>query len=371
MTPPTSSLPLADANSWAVDRAISLLEVWALVAAFSGLVGAWRLLGVCRAARAGAKEFLGTLPRLVVSGGGRSGGGAGGRRAVSEVWGLNLTTMRWEAMPALLCGRSGHACCVVRGALVVIGGTFPGSGISQGRFPPTSRVEMLGKGEEAFVELPPLSCGAVFGAVAITVDERHSALGQVLLLGGHDQHRTATSSVRLVDLATGVCTLQANLLHARSFFAAARLRAGSIACAGGHGGATSAEMWERPVHGALDAAWTWKELPVMSVERYGCSGCVLSDGNFAVLGGMSYSGIESSCEALTLRDNERWSPLPPMHDPLDGFACAAVAGCIIVVGGDPYRKSAEVYDEMRGRWLRLPHYLPRDGGLSHMSSALV
>ena len=37
--------------------------------AFSGLVGAWRLLAVCKAARAGAKEFLGTLPRLVVCGG--------------------------------------------------------------------------------------------------------------------------------------------------------------------------------------------------------------------------------------------------------------------------------------------------------------
>ena len=54
-------------TNWAVDRAVSLPEVWALIAAFSGLVGAWRLLGVCRAAREGVKEFLGTLPRLVLS----------------------------------------------------------------------------------------------------------------------------------------------------------------------------------------------------------------------------------------------------------------------------------------------------------------
>ena len=31
----------ADPDSWAVDRAVSLIEVWALVAAFNGLVGAW------------------------------------------------------------------------------------------------------------------------------------------------------------------------------------------------------------------------------------------------------------------------------------------------------------------------------------------
>jgi hypothetical protein len=36
--------------------------------AFSGLVGAWRVLGVCRAARVGAKEFLGGNLRLVVCG---------------------------------------------------------------------------------------------------------------------------------------------------------------------------------------------------------------------------------------------------------------------------------------------------------------
>jgi hypothetical protein len=55
MAPPTSSPPPTDADSWAVDRAVSLLEAWALNATSSGLVGAWQLLGVCRAARTGAR----------------------------------------------------------------------------------------------------------------------------------------------------------------------------------------------------------------------------------------------------------------------------------------------------------------------------
>ena len=55
--------------NWAVDRATSLPEVWAIVAKHLGLVGAWQLMLVCRAACAGAKEFLGTLPRLVLCGG--------------------------------------------------------------------------------------------------------------------------------------------------------------------------------------------------------------------------------------------------------------------------------------------------------------
>jgi hypothetical protein len=229
---------------------------------------------------------------------------------------------------------------------------------------------MLSKGAGAFVELPQLSCGAISGAVAIAVNETHSASGQVLLLKGN-QNGLATSSVRLVDLATGVSTPQADLLNARSYFAAARLPDGGIVCAGGEDGLATAGIWAAPVQGALEAAWTWRGLPAMSVGRGGCSGCLLSDGRFAVLGGDSYGACTSSCEALTLSDDEHWAPLPPMRESRKYFACAAVAGCIIVTGGYPQRKSAEVYDEVLGRWLRLPHDLPHHGGLHSMGSALL
>jgi hypothetical protein len=355
-----------DDESWAVDRAVSLPEVWALVAAFNGLVGAWRLLGVCRVARAGAKEFLGSLPRLVVCGGYSASSGG----AVSEVWGLDLATMRWEPMSALLSARCGHACCAVRGAVVVLGGSTQQAGVIQDLDCLTSRVEMLSKGARAFEELPPLSCGPIYGAAAIVVDESSSAAGQVLLLGGWNRYGTATSSVRLVDLATGVCTRQDDLLDTRSVFATARLPDGGIICAGGTGG-TTAETWKWPEQDALDAAWIGGELPTMNVGRIGCSGCMLSDGRFAVLSGYSTGACTSSCEALTLGDDGHWSPLPPMHGARAFFACAAVAGCIIVAGGWPQRKSAEVYDEVLGRWLQLPHDLPQNGGLHNTGSALL
>jgi hypothetical protein len=257
----------------------------------------------------------------------------------------------------------------VSDALVVLGGVVPRVGVTQGLVVPTSRVEMLSNGAGAFVELLPLSCGAVYAAVAIAVDESHSVAGQVLLLGGRNQDGTATLSVRLVDLATGICTLQADFLNARSYFAAARLPDGGIICVGGTG-RTMAEMWERPVQGALEAAWTGRELSAMSVGCGGCSGCVLSDGRFAVLGGCSTGRCASStCEAWPLGDDGHWLPLPPMHDTLIYSASAGMAGCIIVVagciivggGGILQRKSAEVYDEVLGRWLRLPHDLPHDG----------
>jgi hypothetical protein len=161
--------------NWAADRATGLPEVWALVAVHLGLVGAWRLMRVCKAARVGAKEFLRTLPGLVVC------GGISGGVVRDDVWRLDLATLRWGGMPGLVTARYGHAYCAVRGTLVVLGGGVSGGGL-------TSSVEILSSSEEgAFVDLPPLSCGAIGGAAAIAVEESDSAAGQVLLLGGMGQ----------------------------------------------------------------------------------------------------------------------------------------------------------------------------------------
>jgi hypothetical protein len=179
------------------------------------------------------------------------------------------------------------------------------------------------------------------------------------------------STVQLVDLATGVCAPQNNLLHPRMYPAAGRLPDGRVVCVGGGGFESSAEMWGPPEQGAADAEWTWRELPAMSAERFGCRGCVMSDGRFAVLGGVSNGVPTTSCEALAFDDAEaHWEPLPPMHDTRCYFACGAVTGCVIVAGGRG-RKSAEVYDVELNRWLRLPCDLPYDDELHSMGSAVL
>ena len=122
-------------------------------------------------------------------------------------------------------------------------------------------------------------------------------------------------------------------------------------------------------------------MPALSVAREGCSGCVLSDGRFAVLGGEDNNNEPlSSCEVLTVGDDAHWEMLPPMHEARTLFACVAVAGCIVVAGGcggrDPQGlwdrvRSAEVFDEVFDRWVRLPCVLPPDAGLCAMGSALL
>ena len=213
-----------------------------------------------------------------------------------------MATLRWGDMPALVAAREMHACCAVRGNLVVIGGMA-----SAGRH--TSSVEMLSSEEGAFVNLPPLSCGAIWGAAAIAVDESDSALGQLLLIGGAMQGcGGASRTVHLVDLATGLCTRQRDLLSSCYNCASARLPGGGIRLPGGGivcaGGdflrGSSAKMWGAPEQGAPDAAWTWRHLPAMSVARRVCSGCVMSDSRFAVLGGSGTGAGMSLCEALAI-----------------------------------------------------------------------
>ena len=89
---------------------------------------------------------------------------------MSEAWGLDLATMRWEAVPSLVCARSSPACCAVRDALAVLSGWAQRLGPRRWGTPKSRShlaVEMLSKGEGAFVELPPLSCGTNLSAVAI------------------------------------------------------------------------------------------------------------------------------------------------------------------------------------------------------------
>ena len=98
----------------------------------------------------------------------------------------------------------------------------------------------------------------------------------------------------------------------------------------------------------------------------------MSDGRFAVFGGMDTSNAtSSSCEALTLdADGERWDVLPSMHEARCGFACAAIGGCVIVAGGVG-SITAEVYEEGLGRWRRLPDSLPFDTELYGAGSAVM
>jgi hypothetical protein len=94
----------------------------------------------------------------------------------------------------------------------------------------------------------------------------------------------------------------------------------------------------------------------------------MSDGRFAVLGGITDSGDSSSCEALMVTADGHWVSLLPMHRAQHSFICAAVARCTSIAGGRG-TSSGEVCDEALNRWIQLPCDLPGVGILQGMCSA--
>jgi hypothetical protein len=326
-----------------------------------------RVLGV------GAKEWLRALPGLVVRGGVVTG------EESSAVWRLDMVELRLERMSDLGCVRTEHACCAVRGNVVVLGGGNIEEGVLATVEVSRSDSEA---GEHVLTALPPLSCGPRLCSVALSILESESAEGQVLLIGGHSgngEELDEASRVVKVDLATGACSPHPPLLYDRVRFAAARLPDGRVVCAGGsrqvvangiQSLSMTAEVLEPPVQGSADEVW--RELPHMSVPHSRAAGCVLSDGRFAVFGGVSINNVSVvSCEALTLDGDERWEPLAPMLEGRSGFTCAAVGGCVIVAGGYGSTAVVEVYEEALGRWRQLPCNLPHGGGLFWTGSALL
>jgi len=103
--------------SRAAAQVLGLPELWTLIAEHCGFIGTFRLILVRKDASQGAKEWLLTLPRLVVC----SGRTPLGNRT-SEVWRLSLMGLRWERLGDLTCTRDLSACCTVKGRVVVVGG---------------------------------------------------------------------------------------------------------------------------------------------------------------------------------------------------------------------------------------------------------
>ena len=363
--PPTTR---ATSSDWAASRVAALPEFWTLVAEHIGLVGAHRLKLVCKAAKLGAGEYVRTLKTLVMCGGWISGVGR-----TKQVWRLDLGTLRWERLADLSRAPLSHACYAVRGDVVVIGGldAVPNE---------LATVEVLRGGDSSsnsqgalsWSDVRPLSCSPRRASAALAIDENESEEGMVLLLGGMNKNNEMLNDVVQVDLATGACSNQTPLTRRRILFAASRMPDGRVVCAGGNfrdlDTCRSAEIFEPPEDGSTDGAWRWRALPDMSVTRQGHVGCVMSDGRFAVFGGISEFNPQnirlSSCEVLCLDGHERWESLPDMLEPRSYFVCVSVGGCVIVAGGHGAENRMEVYEEALRVWRRLPCTLPHSDNFS-------
>ena len=74
------------------------------------------------------------------------------KKNARDVWRLNLGEIRRERMPSLTRGHFDHACCAVRGGVVVLGGMVEvedGESESEEGDQPTASVDIFGFDSEA------------------------------------------------------------------------------------------------------------------------------------------------------------------------------------------------------------------------------
>jgi hypothetical protein len=90
------------ATNRAASRVCSLLKLWSLIVEHCRGVGAFRMMLACCIARQGAKEWLRTLPGLVVCA--AAGRRTGDRVLSSGVWRLDLRELQLKSPSDLTSG---------------------------------------------------------------------------------------------------------------------------------------------------------------------------------------------------------------------------------------------------------------------------
>ena len=326
-----------------------------------GVVGLWRLRGVCRAFRRWATERLSSLPRVVAVGGQVTDRSVTPpvHLATRSVVSLDLSTLRWSAagcMPRLPDPRGCHSTsCGVDGRVVVCCGWNIGH--TPKRHLRSTALQWL-PGTSEWTALPDLPARRMNVASVRLHD------GRTMVIGGKTEH-TATLQQPNQPL-TSVIVLAADgsgwsdlppLSVARHALAAALLPDGKVLVAGGTTGVPpydtcwtvtdSAELWD-------PATQAWTALPPMAHARYGPVACVLPSGRVAVLGGRGADEVNRKDGEVFDPVKREWEPLPAeMACERRAMRVTAVSGGMLVMGGTE-AVGCELYDEASGRWLALP-----------------
>jgi hypothetical protein len=208
-------------------------------------------------------------------------------------------------------------------------------------------------GRAAWTPLPPMGSPRAYAVAAVLSD------GRMLVASGYDDDDHDLASVEVLAADGSGWAALPPMATARYGAVAGRLPGGQVIVAGGadygrtgdYDPLATAELWD-PATGA------WAALPPMTQARKSPAGCVLPSGRFAVLGGVGDAPGVTREDAEAFDPVSRvWQPLPPMPRDLAGGAAVAVAGGLLVAGGNGHA-DAMLFDEESGRWFTLSGQMP-------------
>jgi hypothetical protein len=229
-----------------------------------GVVGLWRLRGVCAMLREWATAQLTACARVVAVGGAvmhRTLADGKHHRATASVESTDLATLRWsrgcgDCMPVLPSPRHRHCACAHPDGTVVVVGGYNKHALNEQkqlqrvalRWSPGSRLW------SRLPELPLDGCGGC-GAEAVPLRD-----GRTMVIGGWSSERREALSAVIALSADGREWVQlAPLRTARHGFASAILADGRVLVLGGLTGrrsnsmTASAELWDRDLSNELCA----------------------------------------------------------------------------------------------------------------------
>ena len=327
-----------------------------------GVVGLWRLRGVCAMLREWATAQLTACARVVAVGGAvmhRTLADGKHHRATASVESMDLATLRWsrgcgDCMPVLPSPRHRHCACAHPDGTVVVVGGYNKHALNEQK--QLQRVALRwSPGSRSWSRLPELPLDGCGGCGAEAVPLRD---GRTMVIGGWSSERREALSAVIALSADGREWVQlAPLRTARHGFASAILADGRVLVLGGLTGrksnsmTASAELWD-PMSGA------WTEISPMNSARSWPAACVLPSGRVAVVGAKAH-GDRKHGECLELHAGSSrgtWHPLPKTRHVRGMTGVMAVPGGMIAVGS--FQKDGapnELFDEEMGRWFKLPH----------------
>jgi hypothetical protein len=284
-----------------------------------GVVGLWRLRGVCQSLRRWSTATLASLPRVVCIGGADPCGEdeeEGFERSTASVEVLDLSTMRWTqsdmsgGIPALPLPRDAHtASSFADGRVLVCGGfcACEGDNVELWMTGTPVRERHVGELKMALQWTPE---SGVWAALPEMPGSRGSAAsvvlsdGRAMVIGGCD-----------CQAADGQTVLNSVLVL------------------------------------AADGS-RWSQLPaVMASNRCGTAAVLLPGDKVLVASGssgVSASGVSVPTKTAELWDpaTQTWTTLPDMLEAVEGAAaCILPSGCVAVVGGSVASDDAAAYDD--------------------------
>ncbi|HUA38327.1 MAG TPA: kelch repeat-containing protein [Candidatus Sulfopaludibacter sp.] len=253
----------------------------------------------------------------------------------------------WTATGFMQTARANHTATLLPDGKVLVAGGFGTNGIALA----LGSVELYDPVTGTWIATAPMNTARGLHTATLLPN------GQVLVVGGYKNYKSALASAELYDPVSGTWTNTGSLNTARWSHLATLLPNGKVLVLGGinsSGNLASAELYD-------PASGTWTNTGSLSAARYESTATLLPDGMVLVAGGYATGGTYLASAELYDPVSGTWTNTGSLNT-ARGFHSATLLpnGNVLVMGGlalvmggggiSSQLTSAELYNPAGGTW---------------------